>query len=41
MTPLNAMGPQIFYGKTHILQDPGLTVAAEAADRAAYSGDAA
>jgi hypothetical protein len=41
MTPLEATGPQVLYGKAHILQDVGLTVAAEAAVRAAYPGDAA
>jgi hypothetical protein len=41
MTPLETTGPQVFYGKTHILPDVGLTVAAEAAVQAAYPGDAA
>ena len=37
--PLEPMGPQVFYG--NILQDVGLTVAAEAAVRAADPGDPA
>jgi hypothetical protein len=42
MTPLKATRPQVFCGKTDILQDVGLTVAAEAAiQAAAYPGDAA
>jgi len=41
MTPLEATGPQVFYDKTHALQHMGLTVAAEAAVRAAYPGDPA
>jgi len=41
MTPLKATWPQVFYGKTHILQDLGPTVAVEVAVQAAYPGDAA
>jgi hypothetical protein len=41
MTPLEATGPQVYYGSTQFLQGAGPTVAAEAAVQAAYPDDAA